>query len=502
MVGYINSALLRSITRSIDRSSRSMSDSLQRIASGNRFVSPSDEAAQQASVRKLDSQLRGVQQAGFNVSQASGLVKEADDKLQNMMDIATSLREIALEASNEDLSAADRSLLQEETSILMQEFAAYSDNTSFKSFKLLNGTFGTQSVHTGPNSGDSFQFSIGDARSNVLGKLAIYSGAQGSIASGISGGANSLSFNNVYINASTDDGFSTLYADRSGLSLANAINAQSSQTSVYAEALATERTLYIDDFTGSYTGNFESGDFSINGYAITGAISDTTDLVAQINSHSENTGVRASIDGNGDISLIAADGRNIQVTVSNAATNNVFDIFNVSANNDNDLFDSGVVVSSDLSSGSSEAAVGAIQIYSSEAIYVSGGSSASATIGFATGNKALVSGTTFANVDVSTADDADQAIKILDSTIADISTLRANIGAVHDRLDRSATSLLQSEANLSETKTALSGTDFAKEVANLAMAQLLQDASLTSLTQANVSARKVTDLLKSLDPGD
>lgn len=496
-LGSINSALFKGISRNLKRQSTDIGNSLERIITGNRLL-PGEEPATQSFLSRLDSQIRGVGQAQLNVSATSGLVATADQALQNMSDIAASLRDLAIQAQDNSLTSADRSLLQEQAALLTEEFSNYSKYTEFDGQKLLNNTFGSKSVQVGPNSGESFSFSIGDARATTLGKLAIYSGAQGSITAAIGGGANALSINNVNISASSNDGYSTLYSDRSALSIANAINAKSGETNVTAEVLGTERTLYIDNFSGGFSGTFASGDFQINGVDVNGTIADVTDLITEINDVSGTTGVSASLDGNGDITLSAVDGRNIELTVSNSTGNNVYDIFNISANNGTDLFENSVVVSTDLSSGSDEAAVGAVRLYSSSKIYISGGSSASQSVGIGQGNLDFVGGTSFANLNFSTTDDADQALKILDSTIADISTLRANIGAVHDRLDRTASSLVERGLVLEDTKEAVGGTDFSVEVAKLAMAQFLQDATLASLTQANTSYEKVTDLLDTL----
>lgn len=502
MIGGINQALFRTLSRNLKESTTQQGISLRRLASGSRFSGPGDDPVGQSFTTRLDAQIRGVQQAQLNVSSAQGFVNQADSTLQNLQDLAISLRELAIEASDSSLTSQERSLIDNQADDLLESFSQFVSSSSFDGQKLLDGSFGSRRVQTGPNSGDGFEFSLGDARSTVLGKLAIYSGAQGSITSALSGGDTALSINGVTINASSSDGFSTMFANQSGLAIANAINAQSANTGVTAEALATERTLYIDDFGGSYTGNLVAGDFQINGVNITGSITTNVALATNINLQSGTTGVTASVDGNGDITLIAEDGRNIELSIENDGSSNVYDVFNVSANNDTGLFASTVTVSTSLSNGSKDAAIGAIQIYSSDAIQVTGGSNISSALGFSGGNLALVAGTAIQNANFSTADGAAMAIKILDSTIADISTLRSNIGAVHGRLGFSAVSLVQSEEGLKETKSNFAGTDIANEISNLAFAQFLQDSTTAALTQANISLKKATELLEALDKGD
>jgi|GEM_PF-5376426 len=496
-VGGINQSLYLSISRALNNATKNISDSIKRLDTGSRFANSTDQPVLQSFVNRLDAQLRGINQAQLNVDMATGFLNKADSTLQVMSDIASSLKDLAVQASSDSLSSSDRSLLEEQAQGLMDQFSSLSTHAEMNQIHLLDGTFGTHTVQNGPNSGDNFNFTIGDARAVTLGRLAIYSGAQGSITNAIDGGNDRLIINNVEITASTSDGYSTKYSDRSALAISSAINSKTSDSGVTAEALTTQRTLYIDNFSSSYTGTFSNGDFQINGLDVTGTISDISGLVSAINDHSSTTGVSASTDANGNITLKATDGRNIELAISNSSTNNVYDIFNVSGNTNNDLFS--VVASTNLSLGSDGTAIGAVQIFSSDRIYISGGSAASTTIGISVGTKEYAGGTQFAALNFSTASSASQAVKVLQSTIDDISTLRSNIDAVHSRLDYSSTSLLQSSIVLDNTKTAIGGTDFAMEIASLAMAQFLQDATLASFAQANVSASSAANLLSSLN---
>jgi len=378
---------------------------------------------------------------------------------------------------------------------LLSEFASIPQQTGFNGKNLFNGTY-SASVLIGPNADSLMSFSIGDARASSLGKLSIYSGAQGSVAAIGTSAATVLTLNGVSVGASTDDGLSTINSTGSALSVASAINRNSATSGVNAEALATKVTLYIDSFGGSYTGTFALGDLYINDTAIVGAVTSAGSLVSTINNASGETGVTASVDGSGNIVLEAADGRNIGLTISDSTGNRVYDIFNILANNASGIF--AATVETTLSVGSRDSVSGAIQLYSSKAIIIGGGSTVSASLGISSGYKNLVDGTSAVNITIGTENNALQSLKILDSVIADISTLRAEIGGVHSRLDSRAALLLESQINLEDAKTAIGGTDFALEIAKLTSAQILQNAGLAALTQANISQSTVQGLLRIL----
>jgi len=496
MLGAINQALYLSITNALRRNTQAASDSLIRLSTGNRLVRPSDDIAAFSVVSNLNTQLRGLTQAAKNVNIAQGVVNSADTALSNMEDLAYQIRDLALQAADDTLTAAERSNLNLEAQELLRDFASIPLQSGFNGRTLFDGQY-SASLLTGPNADSVMSFSIGDARASSLGKLAIYSGAQGSSAAIGVGASTLLTLNGVSIGASTDDGVSIVNSSGSSLALANAINARAGDTGVSAEALATEVTIYIDDFAGAYTGTFSLGDLYINDTAILGSVASVGELVSVINDASDESGVRAEVDSSGNVTLIADDGRNIALTVSNSSLNAVYDIFNITTNNASGIFAANV--SSTLSStGSDDYVTGAIQLYSSKSIIIGGGATVSASLGIASGYKNLVDGTSAVNITIGTEDDALQSLKILDSVIADISTLRAEIGGVHSRLDSRAALLLESQITLDDAKTAIGGTDFALEIAKLTSAQILQNAGLAALTQANISQNTVQGLLSLL----
>ncbi len=493
MLGGINQALYLAISNAITRHSRDVSDSLQRIASGEKLVRPSDDTVTYGVLTRLNSQLRGLTEASKNVNLVQGYTASAETALDTMQEIAAQLKELALQAADDALTTEERALIEEEAAELLDELSSIPLETSFNNQKLLNGTFGPHSVQIGADPESVMSFSFGDARATALGKLAIYSGAQNSVAAFGTSGSTALTLNGVSIGASVDDGLSTAGETGSALAVANAINEYSSETGVTAEALATTVTLYIDGFSGGYSGTLALGDLYINDAAILGSVDTVGELVSAINDQSDVTGVIAEVDGSGNVTLTAEDGRNINLVISNSTGNNAYQIFNVTANNATGLF-SGSVTST-LSAGGNDYVTGAIQLYSSRQITIGGGATVSASLGISSGYKNLVDGTAAVNIDLSSEDDAKQSLKILDAVIDDISTLRAEIGAIHSRLDSRAAMLIDQQVSLDEAKTRIGGTDFALEIAKLTAAQLLQDASLSALTQANISRSTAARLL-------
>jgi flagellin len=87
-------------------------------------------------------------------------------------------------------------------------------------------------------------------------------------------------------------------------------------------------------------------------------------------------------------------------------------------------------------------------------------------------------------------------ISALDASIAKVSSERASLGAVSNRLDSTVTNLDQIRVNLTASKGRIEDADFASETGNLAKGQILQQAATAMLAQANASKQSVLTLIR------
>ena len=101
-----------------------------------------------------------------------------------------------------------------------------------------------------------------------------------------------------------------------------------------------------------------------------------------------------------------------------------------------------------------------------------------------------------AAVDVTTFTKAQSAIGELDKSISLVGTAREKIGAVINRLDHTIANLSQVATNLSLAKGRIEDADFAAETSNLARTQVLQQASMAMLAQANASKQNILALFQ------
>ena len=112
---------------------------------------------------------------------------------------------------------------------------------------------------------------------------------------------------------------------------------------------------------------------------------------------------------------------------------------------------------------------------------------------FTTGAASL---STVSNVDLRTQSKASNAIAVLDGAIEKISSMRSDLGAIENRLSHTVSNLMNVAENTSDAKSRINDADYSKESANLARAQVLQQAGAAMLAQANARSQLVLQLLQ------
>jgi flagellin len=121
----------------------------------------------------------------------------------------------------------------------------------------------------------------------------------------------------------------------------------------------------------------------------------------------------------------------------------------------------------------------------------------------ASGNFLLASGSAtsaqlqqVAGLDISTVDAAARTLAIADSALSAISGQRARYGALQSRFTTTIQNLQATSENLTASRSRIQDADFAAETANMSRSQVLQQAGLAMVAQANALPQQVLQLLK------
>ena len=144
-----------------------------------------------------------------------------------------------------------------------------------------------------------------------------------------------------------------------------------------------------------------------------------------------------------------------------------------------------------------DAATGNYTLSSGAAITVAGASATVALSGFAAGSVGTSTATTGMNsTNVQSFTSSQQAIGVLDNALTSVNSSRATIGAINSRFDSVISNLRSTTENLSASRSRIQDADFAQETASLTRAQVLQQAGVAMLAQANAAPQSVLSLLR------
>jgi flagellin len=207
-----------------------------------------------------------------------------------------------------------------------------------------------------------------------------------------------------------------------------------------------ERT--SSDVTGiamTTANNLVEGDLILNGVEIGAVTNEATgaNLAAAINALSDEHGVVATTDGAGVLTLNSVDGTEVSIEYGENAAATI-------------LTDTGL-----LETNSSE-----------------------------------TSGSSVADIDISTEAGAQAAIATIDAALQTITNTRGDMGAVQNRLESTIANLSSVSENVSAARSRIQDADFAAETANLTRTQILQQAGVAMLSQANSQPQMVLSLLQ------
>ena len=465
--------------RNLNGSQAALQTSLQRLSSGLRINSAKDDAAGLAISERMGAQVRGLNQAVRNSNDAVSLAQTAEGSLAEIGNVLQRMREIAVQSANDTNTSVDRAALQTEATQLSAEIDRIAGASQFSGKNLLDGTFGSSTFQVGANAGQTIAVAIGSATTTALGiggAASTTSTAWAVNIIGQSGSTGATTINGTAISASVNDGVSYVNGAQSGttsaLSLANAINAQSSTTGVTATAKTTATSGTITN-PGAATA-ITAGDFLVNGVSIGGISAAATagdrnnQMIAAINAKSGSTGVTAVAANSTSYTLTAADGRNIDITGGAGATS--------------------TVATSGFLLTANKTFTGQVSLTSGKSMTIAGTPDG----GLVAGTYALV-GTA---VDVTSQTTSSAAITSIDSALAVVNTQRASLGAVQSRFQSVISNLQTSSQNLASAKSQITDADFAMETANLSRNQILQQAGVAMLAQANALPNNVLSLLK------
>lgn len=500
--------------------------SMEKLSSGLRINRAGDDAAGLAISEKMRGQIRGLTQASRNASDGISMIQTAEGALNETQNILQRMRELSVQSSNDTNTAADRESIQKEIEQLTEEIDRIGNNTEFNTQSLLKGDGSTKLEATGVAikdmtkgkdvetteakvefkvadntadtkatlklNGQDIKINVGNANSKaevaseikkqiemgienddlLKGQFKVstngetvtveavkggtYDGSKGKLeVVGDAGGSN-LTTADVASTAITDTATLKKEGTTTGATAASIeIKLPGNKTDIEAligkgMTLGNTQIEFYDAGKGAYSGDAIGVDI--------GSATNGTDVVDKIIAQTQDKikGATLSVKaGNTDTLLISSTekGSSSTVNVQDGAKNEGFEAtFQVGAN-------------------------------SNQTIAISIGDMRADALGIK-------------NVDLRTAEGSQEATSTIQAAIEKVSTERAGLGAVQNRLEYTISNLDNTTENLTSAESTLRDVDMAKEMMTFSKNNILNQAAQAMLAQANQQPQNVLSLLR------
>ena len=525
------------------RAESGLRTAMERLSSGQRINSAADDAAGLAISERMQTQIRGFNQAIRNVNDGVSMVQSVDGALGEITDALQRMRELAVQAVNGSNTAMDRIALQNELSSLTEQINLTAGSTRFNGMSLLNGNFTGREIQAGASVGETIGVAFDSARADDLGMYFVETSLTAAVTS--ASGLDDLFFDNGSVQfaefgppngATADNSMEEAHLSiavrggrQSDLSDANfesaalvyidqydeasdivaKVNASGAGVKAYAEteiqvaltAVETTNVVNSDDPTatvaqvtitlgsGQRAGGYTS--FTIGSGALEDKATFAAAMAAEVNASTGIHGITATVDPESgeSLSLFQAEGRDIKMFADftdNAQSGLVIHEKEIDGNTD--ALDADEIIDSTADFGLVQA--GQVTFYSGSEFQLQ---DTDDTDNFDSENTRIQN---LGGVDLTRTSTARRALAIIDAAIEAIGAQRATAGALQNRFELSIQGLTVASENQSAAYSRIVDADYAAESSALAKNQILQQVSTAMLAQANAMPQVALSLIQ------
>jgi flagellin len=471
---------------------------LERLSTGKRINSAKDDAAGVAISSRLESNIRGLNQATRNALDAQALLDTADGALKETDAILQRMRELAVQAANDTNSASDRRHLDLEAQQLMNEIDHIAKSTTWAGKNLLDGTFAGKVFQIGANNTDGDQLAV-----TIKGSRAI--------------DLFDADYTQAEVNDFENGGFDTHEVEFDGnflvpgwqlfenqMFLGSIGNNQASVVSGYSAPIdptpRPENSLGQVSRGDNFVPSSASYDISIEG----GVLRLTSSI-----STAEGGDVVHGPYIVSDRPIFLAEGASVSFDWQATGGNDAFDVFAYLI--DVDSGEATVILNETGGADGESTPLSSVELLIEKSsnykfVFVSG--TFDYSFGRAAGASLMLDNIRIegnsdpsdhlgAPFDLSSRESSNSSIAIIDVALGRVNDLRSLLGSLSNRLEHVVASNTDISISHARAKGQIDDADFASESTKLAKAQILLQASIAMLAQANASKRDVLELLKS-----
>ncbi len=474
--------------RNLVTNNEQATQSLAKLSSGARVVSARDDAASLAIGSRLAAEVRSMSQANVNAGQAISMLQIADGAMARVSDILVRMKVLAVQASSGQLSDTERSMLDTEYQQLLQEAERIAQDTEFNGNQLVNGSSSTTTVLNALSNADNvlqaadgfasivFDPSVGDASTQVAYDATSNVLTVTNMTTGASQGIN-IGATPVPINTTQEVRFAEV-----GVTI--------SLNSAFDKTADINPTGSVTEANDGGAGSIETTTIQLLNADVAAAVQNLASSAMSIDATTANAagvslgaftanGVDMSTVGTKNLTL--SDGTN-NIEVGFVVTDGYTDGADLTV----DVDDLGAVMFGN--SGSSSQISFTFKLGTG---IVSGVDSLTIAIDSINNSSLGLTSSSISNVS-----NAESAQGIVTSAIDTLNNSRAGIGAAQNRLDFASANLATAIENAESARSALLDLDVAQEITTLTSKQILVQAGVSMLSQANQLPQNLLQLFQ------
>ena len=472
MASVINTNIFSLVAqRNLSSSQSGLQTSITRLSSGLRINSAADDAAGLAITDRMTAQINGTTQAQRNANDGISLVQTAAGALGAVTDNLNRIRTLAVQATNSTNSSSDRAALDQEVQQRLAEINRLAAQTQYNGQNILDGSFGTATFQVGANAGQTISVALNQG---------VQTSSLGAIASKTIDLSGANGFKTFAVDTTAD--LHVQIGTNTPVDVANGTYKTIDDLASAINSAAGSNVVSVDKTSGQLvTAAYANVKFT-GAAATTLGLKDVTAAGAAATSTNVNTNIGLNIGAAGATTgfVIAGGSQTADMQGYYSTVQDLADAVNAK-----NL--SGLTASVDAGNN--------IQLNSLNVFTVSGGAGATAGLGFDNAGTASLSGD-LTSADVKTVASATKMIQQIDSAINTVDSLQSTLGAIQNRFQSTISSLSTTTQNLTSARSGVQDTDYAAETANLTKAQILQQAGISMLSQANQLPQQVLKLLQ------
>lgn len=295
--------------RAIAGSQNELTTAMERLSTGSKINSASDDAAGLAMSQRMTAQIQGLNMAIKNSNDGIAMTKSIEGAIAEVSDMLQRMRELSIQAANGTNSASDRTYLQDEVNLLIQEVTRISANTRYNGSLILDGTFINKQLQVGIEEGEHITFSVDSIAAKQIGAHTLIGNGVNPETPGDTAPNNPMTtaedieifgyLGSKTVESSTQD---------TSKEVAEKVNLLTAETGVKAYAKTYAALSSGDPAARTYN-------IKINGYQTGNFIISSTDVgdaVDAVNRISGSSGVTAKVENN-KVVLFDADGDDITI---------------------------------------------------------------------------------------------------------------------------------------------------------------------------------------------